>query len=190
MKYEECDRDKGVRQRKQALKRFAGVGGRASINLIVAAIIMCVLICILTLLSLGGNARFENFDNLEKDYMEMIDVLNSEYSYQKRSSTKEFILVDIINSSELSCNNQPITTLSDKQKESLKRIQEQSYVKYSYIWVSDEYIIFWEDETKQYGLLYAKRPKKIIRSMKKEWYKGMDYNRINRNWYEIGQFGL
>lgn len=168
-----------------------GVKGLKSSNtgMVVIAIIMYVIGCILTFSSLGADARFDNFNEVEDDYIEIIDVLNTEYNNRKSTISEEFIVVNISNNSELSCDSQPIP-LTDKQQESLRCIQEQSYVDYNFIWVSNAYIIFWEDETKQYGLLYSKRPRKIIRSMKKEWYSGMDYTRINKNWYEIGQFGL
>ena len=42
-------------------------------------------------------------------------------------------------------------------------------------------------ETKVLGLVYSSNPKSYIESLK-EWYNGMDSERINENWYTVGQW--
>ena len=56
---------------------------------------------------------------------------------------------------------------------------------FSYIWIEDSYVIFWNDETKTMGLLYSEKPKKAIKSIK-TWYTTMESEKINKNFYIIG----
>ena len=56
---------------------------------------------------------------------------------------------------------------------------------FSSAWVDEKSIIFWEDETKKYGLLFSESPIKAIYTTKK-WYNTMRYKKLDRYWYEIG----
>ncbi len=58
--------------------------------------------------------------------------------------------------------------------------------KFSYIWVEESYTVFWNDETKTYGVLYAPSPFKAIKSLR-SWYTSLKIKRIEKSWYEIGQ---
>ena len=58
---------------------------------------------------------------------------------------------------------------------------------FSYLWIEDGNIVFWNDETKVLGLVYSSNPQSYIESLK-EWYNGMDSERINENWYTVGQW--
>lgn len=57
---------------------------------------------------------------------------------------------------------------------------------FEFMWVSSDYVIFWKDETKYYGLIYSKSAQKHIREIKKEWYDGMKHHKLDSDWYEIG----
>jgi hypothetical protein len=52
-------------------------------------------------------------------------------------------------------------------------------------WIEENMIIFWENETKYYGLLYSERPILSLISIK-SWHSGLESNKLDRNWYEIG----
>jgi hypothetical protein len=52
-------------------------------------------------------------------------------------------------------------------------------------WIEENMIIFWEDETKYYGLLYSERPITSLISVGK-WFESMSINKLDRYWYEIG----
>ncbi|MBR1816675.1 MAG: hypothetical protein IJ763_08240 [Lachnospiraceae bacterium] len=56
---------------------------------------------------------------------------------------------------------------------------------FSYIWIEDSYVIFWNDETKTMGLLYSEKPKKAIKSIK-TWYTTMESEKIDTKFYIIG----
>ena len=57
------------------------------------------------------------------------------------------------------------------------------------MWVSSDYVIFWDNEMKQYGVLYAKKPRSVMKDIR-SWYEDLEYNRLDKNWYEIGYFGI
>lgn len=58
---------------------------------------------------------------------------------------------------------------------------------FSYLWIEDGNVVYWNDETKVFGLVYSSNPKNYIKSLE-EWYKGMDSEKINENWYAVGQW--
>ena len=58
---------------------------------------------------------------------------------------------------------------------------------FSYLWIEDGNVFFWNDETKFLGLVYSSNPKSYIKSLE-EWYNGMDSEKINENWYTVGQW--
>ncbi len=59
---------------------------------------------------------------------------------------------------------------------------------FSYIWVHENYTVFWNDETKTYGVLYAEKPVDTIKNLR-SWYVSLRVNCIEKNWFEIGQLG-
>lgn len=58
---------------------------------------------------------------------------------------------------------------------------------FDFLWIEDGNVVFWNDETKVLGLVYSANPKSYIKSLE-EWYTGMDSERINENWYTVGQW--
>ena len=48
-------------------------------------------------------------------------------------------------------------------------------------------MIFWNDETHTYGLLYSDSPKQKVRAMEKDWYEDMEYRMLTSTVCEIGQ---
>ena len=61
--------------------------------------------------------------------------------------------------------------------------------RFDHLWVGEDYVIFWNDETHTYGLLYAAAPRRVIRQIKRDWYETMNSARLDDHWYEIGQLG-
>ena len=71
--------------------------------------------------------------------------------------------------------------------DNLKDVIDIAEKEFSYLWIEDGNIVFWSDETKVLGLVYSSNPKSYIKSLE-EWYNGMDSERINENWYTVGQW--
>ena len=58
---------------------------------------------------------------------------------------------------------------------------------FSYLWIEDGYLIFWNDETKTEGLLYSDNPKDSIKQIR-EWYQDLEYEKITDDFYLIGSW--
>ena len=54
---------------------------------------------------------------------------------------------------------------------------------FNYVWAYADHMIFWEDETKKYGVLWAQKPIRVLEYMKEI---RRDFKRIDREWYEVG----
>lgn len=59
--------------------------------------------------------------------------------------------------------------------------------KFTYIWIENNSVVFWNDETKKLGLVYSENIKSVIKDIE-EWYDNMDKAKISKNCYLIGQF--
>jgi len=57
---------------------------------------------------------------------------------------------------------------------------------FTYIWVENSGVIFWNDETKTLGLVYSDNAKSAVKDIE-EWYNGLDKEKVNNNCYLIGQ---
>ena len=58
------------------------------------------------------------------------------------------------------------------------------------MWVTDYYIIFWQDETKMYGVIYTRDYKKSKKEIKSWYGDGIQFRKIKKGWYEVGHFGI
>ncbi len=90
-------------------------------------------------------------------------------------------LRDITGFSANSANDRVACDVHDDIAESVGIISSEFHC----LWVNDMYVIFWKDETKYYGLLWSLSTRKAISSVK-ERYTGLDYRKLESNWYEIG----
>lgn len=76
--------------------------------------------------------------------------------------------------------------LSDFEEESLSQSVLVAEEKFTYIWIENNSVIFWNDEMKTLGLVYSENIKSTIEDIEK-WYDDLDKEKINNNWYMIGQ---
>ncbi len=138
----------------------------------------------------GGKPEIENFDSISGDF-EIIAKASMKY-YNESSDKDERITIGIFddylsvyNSDGLDYDT--IISLNEEEKTALKTLN--SVFSSGYLWVAEGYIVFWEDETKYYGLVYSEKPLSAILNMESDWDREIEYHRINKNWYEIGAFG-
>lgn len=137
----------------------------------------------------GGEPEIENFDAISGDY-EIIANIAMKYYNELTDKDDRITLLTYDDHLEVSNYKNPledrvVVNLSEEEKSAIKTIDKE----FDYMWVTKDYVIFWEDETKYYGLVYSEKPLSTIWDMKTDWYEGMEYHRINSNWYEIGAFG-
>lgn len=139
----------------------------------------------------GGNPQIENFDAVSGDYKIIANAAMKYYNaLSYKAERRTLILYDGHMEVSNSINplvDRAVINLNEEEKSAIKTVNEE--FSYGYLWVTDDYVIFWEDETKYYGLIYSENPLSTIWDIKSDWYEGMEYHRINSNWYEIGAFG-
>lgn len=58
--------------------------------------------------------------------------------------------------------------------------------KFTYAWIENNGVVFWNDETKTLGLLYSENAASTIKDIE-EWYDDLEKEKISNNCYLIGQ---
>lgn len=120
---------------------------------------------------------FKDFREYEEDFVLVKNVL---IDNNFDSNDEEPLIVDL-NSQFLTINGEEISdsTIED----SVKAIYDKGF---TYIEMNDDCIIFWEDETGYYGVLWSQNPKKSISRIVKDTRPGMKSRKLANEWYEIG----
>lgn len=133
------------------------------------------------------NLYIEDFEAVSDEYEKIIAIL-CDY-YDKENFTDD-ICIDIDNKDYVISHEGNMIDIGEDEKQSLKEICETSYPgHYDFVWVSENDVIFWEDETKAYGIMYTKNFDESEENIK-EWYNEAEFRRINSKWYELGYFGI
>ncbi|MCH5191192.1 MAG: hypothetical protein J1F23_03415 [Oscillospiraceae bacterium] len=135
------------------------------------------------MIGVSGCSKYENemlTDN-KADFTAVAEFARSYYE-EHRIDDSDHIAIDFYDGTLRDLTNDTIIEdVSDDIYESVGIISSE----FDFLWVNDTYVIFWEDETKYYGLLWSESTQKAISSVK-EWYGEMDYHKLEANWYEIG----
>lgn len=141
--------------------------------------LLCIFMIATLLLSFSAcaltKARFENFADCKGDFETVSDFLHSYYMDNAYSGSATFDFED----GKISKDG---FVISEEYVKEVKTIQENGF---TYVWVEEEHIIFWQDETRYYGVLFSEDPKTALRSVK-EWYDELKSKKLDKNWYEIG----
>ena len=67
--------------------------------------------------------------------------------------------------------------------EAVARLKDKGF---SYVYVAEDYMIFWEDETGYYGVLWSENPKAAISRIVKDDHPYMKSRKLEKEWYEVG----
>lgn len=137
----------------------------------------------------GGEPEIENFNDVSANYE---TIANVAMKYYKELTDKDDRITLLTYDDHMKVSNyknpledRVVVNLSEEEKSAIKTIDKE----FDYMWVTKDYVIFWEDETKYYGLVYSENSLSTIWDMKSDWYESIEYHRIDSNWYEIGAFG-
>lgn len=132
----------------------------------------------------GGKPQIEGFDEISGDY-EIIADASLGY-FREVSAENERITLLIYDNYLEDYTVGNTLTLTDEQNKALKTIKKS--LGGGCLWVTEDTVIFWRDETKYFGLVYSDKPLSAVREMKSDWFSNAEYHRINSNWYEVGVF--
>ena len=123
--------------------------------------------------------NFKDFQEYKDDF---VRVKNFLVDYNSARNDTSRLRVGI-GSQFLSIN---VTDISDSSiEDSVKAIHDKGF---TYIAIENDYIIFWEDETGYYGVLWSSNPQKAVRQQKEAArpYMNMKSKKLSSEWYEIG----
>ncbi len=151
------------------------------------AIFVAVLLAVITVFGVyfyifGGKVQNENFDEVSADYEAIAELC---LEYYNESYDKDERITLFIHDNYLDTDGSTLT-LTDEQNKALETVRESFGG--GCLWVTEDTVIFWRDETKYYGLVYSDNPLTAVRKMKSDWYESVEYHRINSHWYEVGFF--
>lgn len=149
---------------------------KKGIYLVTLVLIFCLLFS-----SCQNKSNFNKFD----DYKESLNAIAEKAIEYYNNNNDEDKLLLALNKYETwadSSLENHIDNISDISVNNL-------YLKNGYLWVSSDYVIFWFDDLKTYGILYSQSASTQIKNIK-EWYNDMEYNKLAENWYEIGQLNV
>lgn len=118
---------------------------------------------------------FKDFAAYKEDFIIVRDFLLAQDLFQDNSDRVFALLdADIVNLATTKVGNEAALLSA------VDRLRTRGF---DYVWAYADHMIFWEDETKKYGVLWAQKPMRVFEYMKEI---PRDFKRIDREWYEVG----
>ncbi|MBR6536392.1 MAG: hypothetical protein IKT67_04260 [Lachnospiraceae bacterium] len=106
--------------------------------------------------------------------------------YEGRISSYEAIAEYALQNYVASDGSRVSVELSDITEKSLSKDILVAEERFTYIWIENSSVIFWNDEMKTLGLVYSDNAKSAIKDIEK-WYSDLEKEKVNNNCYLIGQ---
>lgn len=133
------------------------------------------------------NVLIKNFENLESDYEQVVNVVSRFYDEQVE---RKNINIDINKAGLHTLSEEGIEIeLSKEEQESLEKVCESSYkVEYGHISITEFDVSFWSSEHIEYAIFYTTNPYETRKWAKKYNSGKPRLKRINKNWYELGEY--
>lgn len=133
--------------------------------------------CILSLTGCGRKPDFDDFAEYEDDFSAVVRVV---LAHQLQRDDASPFIVDL-RDGYLTVGD---AVLSD---ESLVPAVTNVQIKgFSYIEVGEDYMIFWENETGYYGVLWSERPAHVIKRISGDSRPYLKSRKLAGKWYEVG----
>ena len=145
-------------------------------------VVLCLGGCNLT----GGKPQFEDFDAYSQHFQLIANICLAYYSRTSPANDASMLLEPTPHYLNYDQGNDYLR-LTEEQKVSVQVITECLGSSWFLI-VEEESVLFCQDERGKYALLYAHYPLIKIRQLQEK--NNWDFNRINSNWYEVGDFGI
>ena len=135
------------------------------------------LFCILGLSGCNTKADFDNFSDYEDDFDAVVQFV-LEYAHQ-RNAVDTFT----VNIGDDHIKIDDAFQSDEALSPSIKKIREKGF---TYIEVAQDYMIFWEDETGYYGVLWSDKPTEAISRIREDFRPHMKSRTLSKEGYEVG----
>lgn len=135
------------------------------------------LFCVLGLVGCNTKPDFDDFSDYEDDFEAVVQFV-LEY-VQQRNSVDTFT----VNIGDDYIKIDDAFQSDESLSPSIKRIREKGF---TYIEVAQDYMIFWEDETGYYGVLWSDKPTEAISGIRETSRPYMKSRKLSTEWYEVG----
>jgi hypothetical protein len=156
---------------------MGGISMKKRIPFLILVVCLLILVCYFSVAAYRWNQPdFEDFQSYEADF---VCVKNFLVDYFSRNDTSRLI-VDL-NSQFLTIDGVEISdsTIED----SVKAIYDKGF---TYIEINADCMIFWEDETGYYGVLWSSNPRRSINQIVESSRPYMKSRKLSSEWYEVG----
>lgn len=151
-----------------------------------------IIVAALLLLNLTGcgmeQTEVPDFTENQADFSKVVAFAQS-YFFEHRKEGRDdlsLILYDSDNDGRYEMKDLTNDTLlggiSDELASSIENINTSGY---SDITITEDYVAFWESETRKYGLMRTNAPQKAIRQIRATSYDEMEIREIGSGWYEL-----
>lgn len=142
---------------------------------IIVLLLISTFVCALA--GCNTKADFDNFSDYEDDFDAVVQFV-LEYVHQRNAV--DTFTVDI-GDDYIKIDD---TFQSDEAlSPTIKKIREKGF---TYIEVAQDYMIFWEDETGYYGVLWSDKPTEAISGIRETSRPYMKSRELSKEWYEVG----
>ena len=140
-------------------------------------VLLLMLACVLGFVGCNIKADFDNFSDYE-DVFDAVVQFVLEYAHQRNDVDTFTVDIgdDYIKIDDAIQSDEALSP-------SIKKIREKGF---TYIEVAQDYMIFWEDETGYYGVLWSDKPTEAISSIREDSRPYMKSRKLSKEWYEVG----
>ena len=135
------------------------------------------LFCILGLSGCNTKVDFDDFSDYEDDFETVVQFV-LEY-VQQRDAVDTFT----VNIGDGYIKIDEAFQSDESLSPAIKRIREKGF---TYIEVAQDYMIFWEDETGYYGVLWSGKPTEAISNIREDSRPYMKSRKLSKEFYEVG----
>ena len=142
--------------------------------------LLLMLVCVSGLAGCNTKADFDNFSDYEDDFDAVVQFV-LEYAHQ-RNAVDTFT----VNIGDDHIKIDDAFQSDEALSPSIKKIREKGF---TYIEVAQDYMIFWEDETGYYGVLWSDKPTEAISGIRETSRPYMKSRKLSTEWYEVGALG-
>lgn len=139
--------------------------------------LLLIIACVFGLVGCNTKADFDDFSDYEEEFKAVVHFV-LEY-VQQRNAVDTFT----VNIGDGYIKVDEAFQSDESLSPAIKKIREKGF---TYIEVAQDYMIFWEDETGYYGVLWSDKPTEAISNIRKDSRSYMKSRKLSKEFYEVG----